>query len=341
MTITKELKEVGSGIFAYTQLPGSWGWSNAGLIVDGRASLLVDTLFDGKLTAEMLATMRRATPAAEKIATVVNTHGNGDHCYGNSVVAGAEIIASHGCKQDLADAPPGRNASLMRAAKLVTKLGGMGRLLGRACGAAGIKPVAWLVDAAPFALPLFEVFDFAGSELVLPTRLFEGRLTLRVGDRPVELIEVGPAHTRGDTVVYLPDDRVLFAGDILFKDAHPVIWQGPVANWLKACDLVLGLDVEIVVPGHGPVTDLSGIREMQAYLQWLTTAGTARYHAGYTVEQATRELADEADERWLDAERLVVNVHALYRDLDGNRRTPRVLEMLAATARYARWRQER
>jgi hypothetical protein len=59
--VEKELHELGNGIYAYTQLPGSWGWSNAGLITDGDQSLLVDTLFDEKITAEMLASMRRAT----------------------------------------------------------------------------------------------------------------------------------------------------------------------------------------------------------------------------------------------------------------------------------------
>ena len=336
MAMMKSLEEIGAGIYAYTQLPGSWGWSNAGLIVDGDQSLLVDTLFDGKLTAEMIATMSRATSAARQIKTVVNTHGNGDHCYGNGVVTGAEIVASHGCRQDLLEAPPRRNAMLLKAARVVCGLGRVGQVVGRACGAVGIKPVAWLTDAAPFALPLFEVFDFAGSELVLPTRLFEDHLTLRVGDRPVELIEVGPAHTRGDTVLYLPDDRVLFAGDILFKDAHPLIWHGPVSNWISACERLLAMDIETVVPGHGPLTDLSGIRETRDYLQWLTSEGTARHQAGYTVEQTARELAEQAYGNWLDAERIYVNVHTLYRDIAGDTKMPHVLEMLAGMARHVR-----
>ncbi len=94
----------GSG--AYLQPDGGWGWSNAGLITDGDAALLVDTLFDLRLTAEMLAVMRRATPAADRFDTVVNTHANGDHCYGNSLVAGAEIIASTACAREMVEVPP-------------------------------------------------------------------------------------------------------------------------------------------------------------------------------------------------------------------------------------------
>ena len=84
---TKGLHELGNGCFAYLQPDGGWGWSNAGLVTDAGASLLVDTLFDLALTREMLAAMRRATPAAARIGALVNTHANGDHCYGN--VAGA------------------------------------------------------------------------------------------------------------------------------------------------------------------------------------------------------------------------------------------------------------
>ena len=94
MSYVKGLQEVGEGLYAYLQPGGSWGWSNAGLVVDGEATLLVDTLFDLALTREMLRAMRDAAPAAARIDTLVNTHANGDHCYGNQLVSGAEIIAS-------------------------------------------------------------------------------------------------------------------------------------------------------------------------------------------------------------------------------------------------------
>jgi cyclase len=78
-------------------------------------------------------------------------------------------------------------------------------------------------------------------------------LTIRVGDRELHLLEVGPAHTRGDTLVHAPAERVLFSGDILFSGAHPIAWAGPVSNWIAACDRILAMDVEVIVPGHGPL----------------------------------------------------------------------------------------
>jgi glyoxylase-like metal-dependent hydrolase (beta-lactamase superfamily II) len=311
--ITKTLTELGGGVLAYTQLPGSWGWSNAGLITDGDQSLLVDTLFDRRLTSRDV------------------------DCYGNSVVTGAQIIGSRGCAEDLAAAPPRRNALLQRASRLMLATGGVGRVLARGCAGLGFRTLAWISDAAPFALPLFEDFDFEDNDLVLPDGLFEGRLTLSVGNKRVELWEVGPAHTLGDTVVHVPEDGVLFTGDILFKDAHPVIWQGPVSNWIRACRELLELPVEVVVPGHGPVTDLSGLRETLEYLEWLTTEAHTRYDAGLTVEEAARDIESEAYRNWLDPERIFVNVHTLYRDFSGDPNPPEILEMFAGMARLARY----
>src|SRR5437588_895029 len=99
---TKGLHDIGNGCYAYLQPDGSWGWSNAGLIVDSGASMLVDTLFDLKLTREMLAAMRSAEPkATAQIDALVNTHANGDHTFGNQLVNGAEIIASKECAEEM------------------------------------------------------------------------------------------------------------------------------------------------------------------------------------------------------------------------------------------------
>src|SRR5215203_2510754 len=112
MGYTKGLHELGDGCFAYLQPDGGWGWSNAGLIVGDGASLLVDTLFDLQLTAEMLDAMDTVTAAAP-IGTVVNTHANGDHCYGNELVASAEIVASKAAAEEMGHVPPTLLAGLM------------------------------------------------------------------------------------------------------------------------------------------------------------------------------------------------------------------------------------
>jgi glyoxylase-like metal-dependent hydrolase (beta-lactamase superfamily II) len=289
MTFEKGLHEVAAGVWAYLQPDGGWGWSNAGLITDGDTSLLVDTLFDLNLTAEMLATMRTAIPAARRIGSVVNTHANGDHCYGNALVAEAEIIASRACANEMVQHPPSRLADLMRAA---ADLGEIGAFIER----------------------IFGAFSFEGVELVLPTRTFDGELELRVGDRRVRLLEVGPAHTAGDVVVHLPDDDVVFTGDILFHGGHPIVWAGPVRNWIAACDRLLDLDASTVVPGHGPLATPGAVRDLKEYFEYLLPEARVRFDAGMTPLDAARDIDLGPYAGWGEGERLVVNVQALYRD---------------------------
>ena len=121
MAYDKGLLELGDGCFAYLQPDGSWGWSNAGLVVGDGSSLLVDTLFDLHLTRDMLDSMRSATRVAP-IATLVNTHANGDHCYGNQLVDGAEIIASSATAHEMAEVPPSMLAAMNGAPGAVGNL---------------------------------------------------------------------------------------------------------------------------------------------------------------------------------------------------------------------------
>lgn len=103
----KGLVDLGSGAWAWLQPDGGWGWSNAGLVVDGEEALLVDTLFDEPLTAGMLKAMADATGfGADDIGQVVNTHANGDHTHGNALLGGAEIIASEASAHEMAEFSP-------------------------------------------------------------------------------------------------------------------------------------------------------------------------------------------------------------------------------------------
>jgi len=145
-------------------------------------------------------------------------------------------------------------------------------------------------------------------------------------------MELGPAHTKGDAAIYVPEDKTLFSGDILFKDAHPLIWEGPAANWITALHRLLDMDIETVIPGHGPLTDKTGLREILHYLEVLSDEARRRYDAGMTMDEAVRDMVLDEFDGWLDAERIYVNVHTLYRDFEGNREPPDVLGLFAKMA---------
>lgn len=308
---TRGLHDLGNSVYAYLQPDGTWGWSNAGIVTDGEASLLIDTLFDLNLTGEMLDTMRKSIPAASHIDMVVNTHANGDHCWGNELVTGAQIIASARTAEEMTTAiSPTVVAMLLKRAH---ELGQLGEFLSHAFGS----------------------FDFDNITLTPPTKTFEDELMLNVGNKEVHLIEVGPAHTLGDTLVYIPADRVVFTADILFIGGHPIIWAGPTSNWLRACDRILAMDVETIVPGHGPITDKKGVAEVKGYLEYIYQEARKRYDAGMSDQEAARDINMDRYATWTDGERLAVNVASIYREFKGDQTHPKMVDMFGKMAEFA------
>jgi glyoxylase-like metal-dependent hydrolase (beta-lactamase superfamily II) len=308
---THGLHELGNGCWAWLQPDGSWGFSNAGLVTDGEASLLVDTLFDLKLTGAMLAAMRDATRAAGRIDVLVNTHANGDHCYGNALVGDATIVASKASAEEMDAVPPGVLAQMVAAAPQ------MGR-------------------AGEFLQRIFGGFEFEGIQSVKPNHTFQGELSWRVGDKELRLIEVGPAHTRGDVLVHSVADRVVFTGDILFIEGTPILWEGPVDNWIRACQRIEAMDVDVVVPGHGPITDRHGPRAVRGYLAHIRDEARRRFDAGLSAAEAARDIALGDYAFWSDAERIVVNVDTLYREFSGSSERTNTLELFTRMAELAR-----
>jgi cyclase len=321
------LEEVAPGCWAYVQPDGSWGYSNAGLITDHDASLLVDTLYDLRLAARMAAKLRAAVPGFHGPGAVLNTHGNGDHCYGNGAFPGVPIVACEACAREMKEVPPKAMVDALRTARRLASLpwplsatpipGGSLGELGR-----------WFLDC-------FGDFAFEDGDLVPPDTTFVGALDWQVGDRRVELRQVGPAHTAGDVLAWVPDARVVYTGDILFSSGHPIIWDGSVAGWIAACDQILAWGPEVVVPGHGPVCGPAGVQRMRDYLVRLYAEVHARFAAGMSVMEAALDLDLRDWSDWGEAERVVVNVDAIYRDLRGDHARTHPWKLLAMMARLA------
>ena len=301
----KGLHEVADGIFAYLQPDGGWGWSNAGLVAAEEGSLLVDTLFDLRLTREMLDAMGAVT-ATRPIQTLVNTHANGDHCYGNQLVTGAQVIASAASAAEMENLPPAAMAAMMGS--------DFGPLLNR-----------YLEES-------FGSFDFADIDPPRVDRTFTKELDIDVGGRRARLLEVGPAHTAGDVLVHLVDEDVIFTGDILFIDGTPIVWDGPISNWIAACDRIIELDCSIIVPGHGPLTDANGVRAVRDYLSFVSDESQKRHSAGMSAADAAKDIDLGSYKDWLDWERIAINVDTIYGELDRAHSSPGVIGLFGQMA---------
>lgn len=286
-TYKKGLYEVRDGLYAWMLPDGGWGWSNSGLIVGEGESLVVDTLFDLNLTKEMIEGYRSIVPR-EDIKFLFNTHANGDHYFGNELLKDATIIATKAAAECM-------TAEEVEKTKVIKSSEG---------------------PAGDFVRHVFSPFDFDPVIATGPNIAFENELHLNVGGRRVNLIEVGPAHTPGDAIAYLPDDGVVYAGDILFIGGTPIIWAGPVENWIIACDRLIALDADTYIPGHGPITGKSGVKEVRDYLLFIKDEAEDRYRRGMSISDAIIDI-DLGDFKDLnDKERLAQNVVNVYLSMD-------------------------
>jgi glyoxylase-like metal-dependent hydrolase (beta-lactamase superfamily II) len=284
-----ELVELANDVYACLQPDRGLGTSNSGLI-DRDGGLVVDTFWDLPHTRQLIETYARVWHGPAR--RVVNTHHNGDHCWGNQLFPDAEIIGHRACAAAFGrERPEFMQALRSGAASDDPVLAGLGRAL-----------AGW---------------DFTGIELRPPTTLVDDALDLELGGRAVELRWVGPAHTAGDLIVHLPHERVVFTGDVLFRLCTPIGWDGTFARWIAALDEIVALDPAVVVPGHGPLCGVEGPREMQDYLRYVQGEAGRFFAAGLSPLEAARRIDLGPYAGWTEPERIVFQVERAYRELRG------------------------
>lgn len=311
---TQGVHDIGNGVYGYVQPDGTWGWSNAGLVTSQGQTLLIDTLMSRTLTRAMLNDFARV-PGGSRIDSLVNTHANPDHFVGNGLVEGAVIIATHETAEEMAKFDPVRFGSL---ADNWEKMGDAGAFLYETMGRK------------------FDWRDLTEGSVAMPTRTFEKRLSLTVGDKVVHLMDLGPAHTSSDTIAWLPQERVVFTGDLLFNEGHPIMWDGPIENWIAACDTILTLNPQVVVPGHGPITDTSAVVNLKAYFEYVRDEARKRFDAGLGWKEAARDINMTEYRGWTDPERIVANVFALYRSWGATLAPEDGRDLFGEMGRYSR-----
>ncbi|SDM65324.1 MBL fold metallo-hydrolase [Allokutzneria albata] len=285
-----ELQRVAEDVWAWVRPGRGWGWSNAGVVGGRGQALLVDTLYDLRLTRQLLTAAVKVLDG-RPITDAVNTHANGDHCFGNELLgADVRIHAARETVPGMHEAPPHYMAAILKA---------------------DLGPVL-----TPYMQKAFGPFAFEEITLREPDSLFDGSHTLDIGGRTVHLHDLGPAHTEADTVVHVPDAGVLFTGDLLFVESTPIMWAGPSRTWIAACDRMIAMDPEVVVPGHGPVTGQDGILAMRGYLEHAFEHAKAAHARGESIEEAGLGFDTGPYAGWENPERIVITMHALYREID-------------------------
>jgi cyclase len=292
------LETVVPGVHAWVQPDGTWWVNNAGAVAGGGEVFLVDTCATEARTRRLLTAVAEAAPGAP-IRMAVNTHQHGDHTYGNSLLPDATVLIGH---------------ERMRE---------------------GLRTDPIIDGCPPFWQP---VPDWGAVTRRIPDVAVRDRLTVFAGDTQIELLHPGrPAHTTGDLVAWLPAERVLFAGDLVFNGLTPLVFMGSVPGAMRALDWMADLGPEHLVPGHGPVLHggeiVPAFARLRRYYEFVLDTADAGRSAGRSPLEAARECDLTEFAGWADAERIVLNLHRAYADADGAE-----LDLVAALADAVAWR---
>ena len=275
-----ELRQLAPGVYAYTQASGP-GVDNASLsnagVIEGPGELLAIDALGPPVHAKAFRATAMKT-LGKPFRRVINTHHHRDHTNGNCFFTDAEIVAHQFC----------REATIKQG-----------------------------IPARPYEdRPQWQE-GMGELKLAPATTTFTGSKTYQYGDLEVQLISVGPAHTWGDVVVYLPQRRILFAGDLAFYYVTPPAHNGRITSWITAIDRVLDMNVDVIVPGHGPVGTKKELAETRAYLDLLVRELRPRYEAKMSPGRAAADINVGRFAGWTNPERTAWNAVRLFAEFGG------------------------
>ena len=275
---------------AYALVSNRPAVDNAGFVVGERGVLVIDAHINGAMARQIQDAVRAVTD--KPILYLVNTNFHGDHTFGNYAFPAATTIVAHR-----------RTAERMRDFEQEKRL------------------MLRTVNGDPTV--------FADVELRLPDAVFDRYLRLDLGGRVVELHHFGPGNTPGDTVVYLPEAKLAWTGNLVVgAGTIPPIFEGGAATYLKTiARFAASLEVETIIPGHGAPAGGAILGRYMAYLSQLIGDVRHARRAGRTIEQTLEGLplgAAYAPNEGSPAAALGpflaglhrLNVQVTYRDLD-------------------------
>ncbi|MFZ5528588.1 MAG: MBL fold metallo-hydrolase [Pseudomonadota bacterium] len=296
------LYELSTDTFAWMVPNGSWGETNLGLVRCGDQSVLIDTCWDLHFMREMLSYSSSVIDGAP-ISHVINTHTDGDHCWGNQLFVDQVITSTQASVQSIHRHPPKQLRALQWGSRLFQHL-----------------PIGHVDTFGRYMGDMLRPYRFSGVKVTPANATFRGETSIEVNGVTLQLMEVGPAHTDGDCLVYVPDRQVVYAGDILFVGVTPVAWAGPVSRIVSALKQVKSLGAKVIVPGHGPLASLSDVQAQIDYWDWLQSSLEPMARAGLPPDLASRHcLQSEAFKgapfsTWIAPERIFTSACTLYRE---------------------------
>ncbi|MFZ0820274.1 MAG: MBL fold metallo-hydrolase [Candidatus Acidiferrales bacterium] len=283
-----DIVKVADGVYAAIGKNGVFG--NGAFIVGQEGVLVVDTQARPAWAKDLIAEIRKVTD--KPVRYVVNTHWHGDHVQGNQAYlaefgGSVEFISQTNTREDMI-ARGGPQLQQQVSTSIPAAIAQMEKQLADGKDAQGNS----LTDAARALLQAAlkaqkENLDAMKSVTLIPSTItYESSMVLHLADREIDLLHWGLAHTRGDTVIYLPKEHIVITGDLL-TNGIPVMRTAYPVEWIATLDAIDKLDWTTAIPGHGNVQQgKTQLESLLAYMKDLVGGVKASVAKGQTMEQA-------------------------------------------------------
>jgi glyoxylase-like metal-dependent hydrolase (beta-lactamase superfamily II) len=292
-----DLVEISEGVYACIHKFGGKAISNAGIIDLGDGTLIFDTFLSPLVAAEIPEIVKKL--GLPPIEYVVNSHYHNDHIRGNQVFSDdIQIISTSRTAQLIAEMEPQELAAEKEYAP--SQLEHYDSLMNAFAGDTLSREYKNLLLWQPYFETLVETNSIV--ETRLPDTYFEDEMIISGSKREVTLISMGRGHTDSDAVLYLPDEKILFASDLLFIEMHPYMADGHPDDLYLVLNKLLEMDVETVVPGHGPV---GGPEDLEILVDYLKTANRAVAdlieNGGNQADISTIQIPEQFSDWWFES----------------------------------------
>ncbi len=275
-----ELKKISENVYVRIVSPDSNAVGNAGVVVFERAALVFDTHFTPEAGREFLAQIRSIT--SKPVRYVVNSHFHPDHTHGNQAFNDALFIGSTITRRDVLNVDL---ASMNRAvATAQGQLEKLRRDTAQDTAAAQGQHLRDLKSRQDY------LDTMSRQKIIPPVVTLDDSLIIQDGKSEVKLCWLGSGHTEGDTVLFLPREKIAFLGDLFFNEAIPNVQDACMLDWIKTLRETLKLEADKFVPGHGPVGSRKDVETFLGYLEEIKSLVESAIAGGSNMEQATREI---------------------------------------------------
>ena len=300
-----QLQRLADGVYAAVASEGGYAICNAGIVDTGDRTIVFDTFISLNAAKDLLRVAKRLTP--QNVIRVVNSHYHSDHVRGNQVFPpDVDILSTATTLEGIAHEEPEEiEWEREDIPKAIVDTKSKLRLE---------KDPKRRRDLA-LSIVYYEAIMKSHPKLKtrLPNITFEGSLMIHGTRRQVELLSLA-GHTASDVILYLPEEKIAFMGDLLFVNCHPYLASGSPEQWKQSLAEVEGLGVQIAVPGHGPVGRSASLSVMLQYIQSLENIAVNMIKCGKSVEQASFEPVPSPFDTWLSLDNFfVTNLEFLYK----------------------------